>query len=842
MAGTDFSHLTNDELIKGIQALNLPDYIRSKAYGVDVRETLAQMAEMTIQLGVNMGLSPDDALKWARKLQESVSQSEFDSWVATLLDGGPSIFMNTLSELQTTYPNGATGVALVRETDPAKIYVWNGTAWEDFGDYQGIEIKEGSVTNDKLADRSVSVNNTDFATTRNLAKPNDKVYGLRVTGGLEPKIVTNSGNSYISYVIKVEPNKKYTIATQGGNNLLRAATTTDYPNESSTVLQLLIYDETNDIGGSINFGQITTSNESEYLTIYTTNSGAEALGLQVVEGETKMDNPSDIIVSLDSKSVVDGKSIVDNSLSASKTFFAKNANLLKSGDIVKGMSIIGGGAGIPGTVLNATLENVATERIGLIIPVKSGDTYSVATNGLNSLIRVATTKGYPKVGEEIVQFWNFDEENHNGGDVSNGTFHANGEVNYAFILFSTSYALGEKEVSLYVQNKSYDPYSELEPVYLNIANGNTGNTVINVEDYRTHGMTDYGVIHRAFDLANGNIVALENGRKYEVGNQLMAKIDKVRGIEGNNAKIIGDVQGQAIVKYLGSLTTSGSTGPRYAPNEKVQEDEMNGYINQLNVKSKIDYEADGIEVGNSIGVTVKNCKLYKLRNGLLTSGIVRNFIYSNNYIYNNSENGMLFDDVDIHQFQIIGGHISYNKIDILFNNCDLANAQIVGVSLENNLGVGYEKPESLIAFKSDGVLKNVAKHLYEVIIISGCNFQDHASNTGPLVNVDVINGGMMDLIIADTLVGNSSYENGAIYLKNTLRTTLNSINTASNSGPFSIKLEGSHEALKVVNSDLIKELDYDNASINKMIIANNITSGFSLTDSNDGNILIANNI
>ena len=151
LAGTDFSHLTNDELINGIKALNLPDYIRSKAHGIDVRETLAQMTEMTIQLGVNMGLSPDDALSWARKLQESVSQSEFDSWVATLLDGGPSIFMNTLSELQSTYPNGAAGVALVRETDPAKIYVWNGTAWEDFGDYQGIEVKDGTITLEKLA-------------------------------------------------------------------------------------------------------------------------------------------------------------------------------------------------------------------------------------------------------------------------------------------------------------------------------------------------------------------------------------------------------------------------------------------------------------------------------------------------------------------------------------------------------------------------------------------------------------------------------------------------------------------------------------------------------------------
>ena len=206
MAGTDFSHLTNDELIKGIQALNLPDYIRSKAYGIDVRETLAQMTEMTIQLGVNMGLSPDDALKWARKLQESVSQSDFDSWVATLLDGGPSIFMNTLSELQTTYPNGAAGVALVRETDPAKIYVWNGSEWEDFGDYQGIEIKEGAVTSEKIADRSITPVKTtmyESKTTFNLANPslildNKKLSGLDTYSKLSEHIINDTNNLVVS--------------------------------------------------------------------------------------------------------------------------------------------------------------------------------------------------------------------------------------------------------------------------------------------------------------------------------------------------------------------------------------------------------------------------------------------------------------------------------------------------------------------------------------------------------------------------------------------------------------------------------------------------------------------
>lgn len=204
LAGTDFSHLTTDELIKGIKALDLPDYIRSKAYGIDVRETLAQMTEMTIQLGANMGLSPDEALKWARKLQESVSQSEFDSWVATLLDGGPSIFMNTLNELKTAYPKGTSGVALVRETDPAKIYVWNGSSWEDFGDYQGIEIKDRAVTTGKVADYAITPNKISKIGNRvNYFNKDNVMTNQFYTGSIGNKAYVSTTTSYSSPTLPI---------------------------------------------------------------------------------------------------------------------------------------------------------------------------------------------------------------------------------------------------------------------------------------------------------------------------------------------------------------------------------------------------------------------------------------------------------------------------------------------------------------------------------------------------------------------------------------------------------------------------------------------------------------
>lgn len=219
----DLTHLTDDEKINGIRATNVPKHIRDKVHGQDVRETLAQLAEMIIQLGVNLSLDPDQTLDWARKLQQALPQSEFDSWVATLLDGGPSIFMNTLNELKTTYPNGAAGVALVRETDPAKIYVWNGSTWENFGDYQGIEIKDKSVTEEKIAEGAVTDSKISTETNLIFKKPGknildenniiaDDMYVNYITGNL----LAGVGNRVVS--VPVEENTEYTLSNRSVTN------------------------------------------------------------------------------------------------------------------------------------------------------------------------------------------------------------------------------------------------------------------------------------------------------------------------------------------------------------------------------------------------------------------------------------------------------------------------------------------------------------------------------------------------------------------------------------------------------------------------------------------------
>ena len=139
LAGTDFSHLTTDELIKGIKALDLPDYIRSKAYGVDVRETLAQMTEMLMQLAYNQGMDPQQAKDWVSKLNNKIDKGE--------------VTMSDLSqEIKEALTGGAVAVVGVNavgteniKDNSVTIQKLSFTIEDFFGDYLAIDGESWEV-------------------------------------------------------------------------------------------------------------------------------------------------------------------------------------------------------------------------------------------------------------------------------------------------------------------------------------------------------------------------------------------------------------------------------------------------------------------------------------------------------------------------------------------------------------------------------------------------------------------------------------------------------------------------------------------------------------------------
>lgn len=143
---------------------------------------------------------------------ETMTRTEFDDWVATLLDGGPSIFYDTLSELESKYPNGAEGVALVRETDPARIYVWNGTEWADYGDYQGLEIKDDSLTSKKYKNNSVTPEKmTIMEKTRNLFNGDFAKGRLTYRSGTDSLHYAIESVGGTLAIVPLIPNQKYSV-------------------------------------------------------------------------------------------------------------------------------------------------------------------------------------------------------------------------------------------------------------------------------------------------------------------------------------------------------------------------------------------------------------------------------------------------------------------------------------------------------------------------------------------------------------------------------------------------------------------------------------------------------
>ena len=159
LAGTDFSNLTDEELLNGIKTLNMPDYIRTKSYGVDVRETLAQMTEMLMQLAYNQGMNPQQAQDWVSQLNNKITKGQV-----------------TMSDLTQEVKEALTGGAVA-------------------------VVGKDTVGNTNLRYKAVSYDKTDFLETgTNLFDKSKVNAGYVVHAGTGELTQSSGGNSSSGYV------------------------------------------------------------------------------------------------------------------------------------------------------------------------------------------------------------------------------------------------------------------------------------------------------------------------------------------------------------------------------------------------------------------------------------------------------------------------------------------------------------------------------------------------------------------------------------------------------------------------------------------------------------------
>lgn len=107
--------------------------------------------------------------------------SFLDSKLANLSIGPFKTYEN-LSSLQTAYPNGRNGFAVVLEADgkTGYMYTWSGTIWEKGGLAQSMGIADKSVTAGKMDDdyqqKLIEYNNLNLSTTTGFYSTYDKSY------------------------------------------------------------------------------------------------------------------------------------------------------------------------------------------------------------------------------------------------------------------------------------------------------------------------------------------------------------------------------------------------------------------------------------------------------------------------------------------------------------------------------------------------------------------------------------------------------------------------------------------------------------------------------------------
>lgn len=247
--------------------------------------------------------------------------------------------------------------------------------------------------------------------------------------------------------------------------------------------------------------------------------------------------------------------------------------------------------------------------------------------------------------------------------------------------------------------------------------------IIYVDSYGAVGdgiTDDTQAIQKAFNVSNGGLIYFSPNKKYNVSGSINMRVEKVRGIVGNNARIhlTADV---VAINVIG--THDGSANPNMTT-KFVMENEMTPFIDNLRFYSDT-LIGTAISVKNTFGLHIKDCNIVNMKNGIEYSEINRNGIIESVQIWHMSGYGIGFMEADFHQMNINSCHISYCVYAIRSINSDLFNLQITGNDIECNK-TNKINVENLILITGGRL---------EGLNVVGNNLEDHWASNDYLIKI-----------------------------------------------------------------------------------------------------------
>ena len=240
---------------------------------------------------------------------------------------------------------------------------------------------------------------------------------------------------------------------------------------------------------------------------------------------------------------------------------------------------------------------------------------------------------------------------------------------------------------------------------------------------------DTAVIQKAVDSGMGGIV-LPRG-VYKLTKTVTIDLDKT-----GFTSLIGD--GTASVLMTGSGpafhfigTHEGSAAPsQFKPN--VWEKQRMPIVRGIEIVGGHE-EADGLEFTGVMELTVTETDIRECRHAIHFTTRNRNLIVSNCHLYKNRGVGVFYDNVNIHQSNIIGCHISYNAGGgIVTRGGNVRNLHIGTCDIESNMSPDTPATANVLIDCTGGSTGEVA--------ITGCTLQHNSKSPGS-ANIRVLGKG-----------------------------------------------------------------------------------------------------
>ncbi len=226
---------------------------------------------------------------------------------------------------------------------------------------------------------------------------------------------------------------------------------------------------------------------------------------------------------------------------------------------------------------------------------------------------------------------------------------------------------------------------------------------------------DTAAVQKAVDA--GGALRFARGT-YRLTKTIVVDLDKTGFISLNGdgvARFVMEGAGPAF-KFVG---THGGTADPKSLKPEIFERQRTPMVDGIEIVGAHP-EADGIEATGTMQLTITRVAVHEARHGIHLTVRNRNVIISDCHLYHNTGVGVFYDNVDLHQSNIIGSHISYNAGGgVVTRGGGVRNLHIGTCDIESNMTPEAPPTANVLIDCTDGSTAEVS--------IVGCTIQHNPS-------------------------------------------------------------------------------------------------------------------